>query len=136
MYYADVNFYWYYIGREDQSVQEDIMVKRFSQQAYVNKLLIELYDGDKIESKKCKRYMRNYLQMILAVTSILAYISKDEENIRIRKELWQQLKDKDEKLYNRMKRAIISMGTSLPGKGGRKLTIWMYHITRKIFKFN
>ncbi len=136
MYYADVNFYWYYIGREDQSVQEDIMVKRFSQQAFVNKMLIDIYDGDKIESNKCKCYMRNYLQMITAVTSILAYISEDEDNIRMRKEIWEQLKEKDEKLYRRMRRAIISIVTSLPGKGGQKLTIALYHIFRKIFKFN
>lgn len=136
MYYADVNFYWYYIGREDQSVQEDIMVKRFSQQAFVNKMLIDIYDGDKIESKKCKRYMRNYLQMITAVTSILSYISKDEDNIRVRKEIWDQLKEKDEKLYRRMKRAIISIATSIPGKGGQKFSIALYHMFRKIFKFN
>ena len=80
--------------------------------------------------------MRNYLQMITAVTSILAYVSKDEANLSKRKEIWEQLKEKDEKLYRRMKRAIISIGTSIPGKGGQKVTIALYRMFRKIFKFN
>ena len=32
MYYADVNFYWYFIGRDDQSVHENVMIKRIDQQ--------------------------------------------------------------------------------------------------------
>ena len=42
MYYADVNFYWYFIGRDDQSVHENIMIKRIDQQLRVNRLLIEI----------------------------------------------------------------------------------------------
>ena len=41
MYYLDVNFYRYYIGREGQSVNEDIMIGRIDQQLAVNKLMID-----------------------------------------------------------------------------------------------
>ena len=37
MYYLDVNFYRYYIGREDQSVNEKVMIGRLDQQIFVNK---------------------------------------------------------------------------------------------------
>ena len=36
MYYMDVNFYRYYIGREGQSVNETIMISRIDQQIKVN----------------------------------------------------------------------------------------------------
>ena len=36
MYYLDVNFYRYYIGREGQSVNEEIMLSRVDQQIRVN----------------------------------------------------------------------------------------------------
>ena len=41
MYYLDVNFYRYYIGREDQSVNEKIMIGRIDQQIRVNKIMMD-----------------------------------------------------------------------------------------------
>lgn len=38
MYYLDVNFYRYYIGRADQSVNEQVMIGRIDQQIMVNKI--------------------------------------------------------------------------------------------------
>lgn len=36
MYYLNVDFYRYYIGREDQSVNEQVMIGRIHQQLKVN----------------------------------------------------------------------------------------------------
>ena len=41
MYYLNVDFYRYYIGREDQSVNEKVMIQRIDQQIRVNKLMVE-----------------------------------------------------------------------------------------------
>ena len=136
MYYADVNFYWYFIGREDQSVHENIMIKRYDQQLLVNRLLIDIYGEEVAKHKKCERYMRNYLQMITAVSTVLAQISEDEELLRKKDELWEYLKEKDEKLYRKVRRAAISVGTNLPGKSGRKIAVTGYRVCKKIFKFN
>ena len=43
MYYLDVNFYRYYIGRADQSVNEKVMIGRIDQQIKVNKLMVDYY---------------------------------------------------------------------------------------------
>ena len=48
MYYMDVNFYRYYIGREGQSVQEKVMIGRIDQQIRVTKLIIDDCDVWKI----------------------------------------------------------------------------------------
>ena len=40
MYYLDVNFYRYYIGREDQSVNEKVMIGRIDQQLLVTKQML------------------------------------------------------------------------------------------------
>lgn len=39
MYYMDVDLYRYYIGREDQSVNEQTMIRRIDQQIRVNKIM-------------------------------------------------------------------------------------------------
>ena len=45
MYYIDELFYHYYIGREDQSVNEQVMIERIDQQLKVNKLMIDTMAG-------------------------------------------------------------------------------------------
>lgn len=37
IYYLDVDFYRYFIGREDQSVNEKIMIARVDQQIFVTR---------------------------------------------------------------------------------------------------
>lgn len=42
MYYLNVDFYRYYIGREDQSVNEEVMIRRIDQQLKVNYHMIDV----------------------------------------------------------------------------------------------
>lgn len=44
IYYMDVDFYRYFIGREDQSVNEKVMISRIDQQIFVNKSMINMYE--------------------------------------------------------------------------------------------
>ena len=84
MYYLDVNFYRYYIGREDQSVNEAVMISRIDQQIKVNKIMIDYYVANQAEIKKTKRlnqYMLNYLEIVTTVSSVLLLRSETEENL-------------------------------------------------------
>ncbi|MBQ2014923.1 MAG: glycosyltransferase, partial [Peptococcaceae bacterium] len=80
IYYLDVDFYHYFIGRDDQSVNEKVMIKRIDQQLRVNKLMIDYYDlSDKnmVTSKKLRQYMYNYLEIMMCVSSIMLILSKE-----------------------------------------------------------
>lgn len=70
-YYLDVNFYRYFIGREDQSVNEKNMIKRIDQQIFVTKTMIDMYSLRKIPNKKLRNYMTNYLAIMMTVSSII-----------------------------------------------------------------
>lgn len=139
MYYLDVNFYRYYIGREDQSVNEQIMIKRIDQQIKVNKLMVDYYvemlSQLKLEGKVC-RYMQNYLDIITTVSSVLLIRSGLEENLAKKKELWDYIRNKDKWLWIRLRYGILGSATNLPGKGGRKISIDGYKICKRIFHFN
>ena len=52
MYYLDVNFYRYFIGRDDQSVNEQVMIGRIDQQIRVNKLMIDYFVEAKPRPRK------------------------------------------------------------------------------------
>ena len=71
LYYVDEDFYRYYIGREDQSVNEKVMIRRLDQQIFVTKTMINMYQMDEIPNKKLRAYMENYLAIMMTVSSIL-----------------------------------------------------------------
>ena len=139
MYYLDVNFYRYFIGRDDQSVNEAIMISRIDQQLKVNKIMIDYLVERKTELMKNKRrfqYMRNYLEIITTVSSILLIRSGTEEHLRMKKELWKYLKEKDRSLYRWMRGGIMGGTMNLPGRGGREISVKAYKLCQRIFKFN
>lgn len=139
MYYLDVNFYRYFIGRGDQSVNEAIMISRIDQQLKVNKLMIDYLVERKAELMKNKRryqYMRNYLEIITTVSSILLIRSGTEEHLLKKKELWKYLKEKDKRLYTWMRGGIMGGAMNLPGRGGREVSVKAYKLCQRIFKFN
>ena len=136
MYYLDVNFYRYFIGRGDQSVNEKVMIGRIDQQLRVNKILIDDCDVWKLRNKKLRNYMLSYLEIMMTVSSILAIRSKDPENLAKKKELWQYLKAKDIRSYKKIRRSIMGNTMNLPGEGGRKISVAAYKIAQMIVGFN
>lgn len=139
MYYLDVNFYRYYIGRSDQSVNESVMISRIDQQLRVNKLMIDFLTEKTVEIKKCKRlyqYMRNYLEIVTTVSSVLLIRGETPEFLEMKKELWDYIKSKDVKLYRYLRHGIMGGTMNLPGKGGRKISVEAYRICQRIFNFN
>lgn len=139
MYYLDVNFYRYYIGRADQSVNEDIMIGRIDQQIKVNKLMIDYMVQKKsqiIGNKKLYQYMLSYLDIITTISSILLIRSGTAENLEKKKELWEYLKKKDWLLYRKLRYGLLGSCMNLPGRGGRKISVEGYKICRRFFNFN
>ena len=139
MYYLDVNFYRYYIGRQDQSLNETVMISRIDQQIRVTKLMIDYLVGRKSELVKNRRlyqYMRNYLEIIMTVSSVLLIRSGTTEHLEKKKELWEYLKGKDKRLYLWMRNGIMGGTMNLPGGGGRKISVEGYKICQKLFGFN
>lgn len=89
-----------------------------------------------MKNKRLYQYMRNYLEIITTVSSVLLIRSDTEENLEKKKELWRYLKEKDLILYRRLRHGIMGEAMNLPGRGGRKVSVEGYKIAQKIFKFN
>ena len=80
--------------------------------------------------------MMSYIEIMMTVSSVLALRSKTEENLSKKKELWQYLKAKDERVYKKVRRSILGNTMNLPGKGGRKISVAAYKIAQKVIGFN
>lgn len=136
MYYLDVDFYRYFIGRDDQSVNEKVMIKRIDQQIKVNKIMADDVDLWKITNRHLRNYMFNYLEIITVVSTIMCIRSGTEENLEKKRELWSYIKEKDLRLFHHLRRGILGQTMNLPGRGGRKISVAAYKLSQKIVGFN
>ena len=138
MYYMDVDLYRYFIGRADQSVNESVMVTRVDQQLRVNYYMIDAHDLHEVTAKhrKLGKYMFNYLAMMVAISSIFLTIDGSPEALGKKKQLWEHLRQQDSRLYRRMRYLAVPAFTNIPTYQGRRLSVALYRMARKIYKFN
>lgn len=136
MYYMDVDFYRYYIGRNDQSVNEKVMMGRIDQQLRVNKILMNDCNLWELQSDPLRNYMISYIEIITTVSSTLLIKIDTEESLKTKDELWAYMKEVDERLYERIRYGFFGVSMNLPGKIGRRIAIAGYKIAQKIFGFN
>lgn len=129
MYYLNVPFYRYFIGRSDQSVNESVMISRVEQQVFVTKTMIDLFDPFTIENKKLRNYLIHSLDMMMTISTIFLKLANTKESKAKIKDLWDYLKKVNPRLFKKMKLARL---TRLP----RFISIPGYRLARKIFKFN
>lgn len=136
LYYLDVDFYHYFIGREDQSVQEQVMIRRIDQALRVNRMLVSQVDPYQVDDVHKRRYMLNFLEVVTTVSTVLLTKSGTEENLRKKKELWDYIRQENPRVYRKLRRGLLGRITHLPGRAGRAVVIGGYRISRKIFGFN
>lgn len=137
LYYLDVDMYRYFIGREDQSVNESVMMGRIDQQLKITRIMIDAVKlPDDVEEKRLERYMENYLSMMMCICSIFLRMINTQEAEQKRAEIWAYLKEHNPGVYNRVKNSVLNLATNIPTELGRRIGITGYHVAQKIFKFN
>ena len=136
MYYLDVNFYRYFIGRDDQSVNEKVMIGRIDQQIRVNKLMVDTYISCNFTNKRLRSYMFSYLDIITTVSSIMLIRAGSEEALQKKKDLLAYIKSQNRSLYSKLRHSLFGQVMNLPGKGGRKMSVAAYKISQKFYGFN
>lgn len=136
MYYCNVDLYRYFIGRDDQSVNEKVMIGRIDQQIRVTKIMIDAYDLTKIRNKKLRNYMVKYLTMMMTVSSVFLIKEGSEKSLEKREELWNYLKTQNKGMYRMVNKMALSKPMQIRSAAGRKIVVWGYSISQKIYGFN
>lgn len=138
MYYLNTDFYRYFIGRSDQSVNEEVLMRRIDQQIRVANILIDDYIAQKpiIKSSKLRRYMIRHIGIISTIVSVFLAMKNTPESLEERRKFMNRIKELDPKLYRSVLFTTPAGVTYLPGKGGRFIALNGYRITQKIFKYN
>lgn len=136
IYYLDLDFYRYFIGRADQSVQEPQMKKYSSHQVTVSKEVCNKYDLTTIEDKKLRRIMQRECTLLMTLGVLFSRICMSEEGEKQYKELWDSVKEGNPKLYKKIRHFSMAGGVSIPGKFGRMIAIGGFRVAHKLVKFN
>ena len=107
IYYLNVNLYHYFIGRADQSVNKSNMLARYEQQLRVMRAMIDSYTWQEIRAmpKGLSRYMWHSLDVIMVLALFYTCAEISEERKQAINELWQHIKQRDIKLYRKLRSA-------------------------------
>lgn len=136
MIYLDLDLYHYTIGREGQSVQQNIIVSRYRHQMLASKTVFMTYHLADIHNTKLRRYMYHECVMMLALATTFARLNRTEEAERDVDKMWQECEAFDEKCARRIRKRSLAALVNLKGQVGREIAIVLYHITHKIIRFN
>ena len=91
-YYLDVDFYRYFIGRPDQSVNEKVLQSRIDQHIRVTEILLSLHDVPAFKKPRPRlyKYSESFLLIMMVANSIYLIRDGSKESLAKKKDLWCQ----------------------------------------------
>lgn len=136
--YIDMNFYQYYIGREGQSVQEKVLMRRYAQQIRASTMLFTSHNLNQIAEKKPKlaKYMYHESEMLLVIASIFARLNRSDETEKAVDKMWCEVMAFDEFNGRKLRYKSLAKYVNLQGKFGREVSIFLYRMSHRLIKFN
>lgn len=132
MYYLDTNLYRYFIGRDDQSINETVMIRRIDQQLKVNYLLIDAYDFEQGLNPNQERYLIKHLEIVTNISSALLNRMNTPEAIKMRDALWQYLEDNNPMAFKKIRSGLFGKLTTRQTKTGIWISNQIYRVMRKV----
>lgn len=138
LYYLPVDLYRYFIGRDDQSVNESVQVSRLDHQMRVTRILVEAHKlPEGAGNRKLAHYMESFLGLIVSASSIFCLLEGTQRGLDERRKMWEHIDSVDPDLKKVLGlHQWMVLGSNLPTALGRKLTISMYRIAKKLYKFS
>lgn len=136
MYYLPVDFYRYFIGRNDQSVNESVMIKRIDQQIKVNKILVDQLELDQLTNPDLRSYLLNHVEITTIISCALLNRGGTAEHMMKKQELWHYIRDNNPALFKIVRKGLLGQLTNLYGYPGRKISNAVYKIAKRIYGFN
>jgi len=118
IYYLDKDFYRYYIGRTNQSINMDCLIKHYKDQINIAKLMCNAYDLSKITNKKLRKAMIHMCDNMVTTAIVITRTARQKDYKQVYKDLWEYISNNNPYLYKQLKRWSISKLVSIPGSIG------------------
>ena len=136
MYYMNCDLYRYAIGREGQSVQEDVMKKRYPHQIKATVLCFTSYHLDEITEKRKRNYLRHEIFIMFGISILFTRLNRTEQADRDIEQMWADCRAFDAKWADYFRYRTALRFICLPGKTGRDAVRLMYLLAHRVVRFN
>lgn len=135
MYYLNADLYRYWIGRPDQSVQKEVMKKRYHHQILVTEKCFAAFDLDKIEQPMLKRYLKHELFIMFGISILYARLNKSKETDAALDTMWENCAAFSKKWSHHYRNGTPLWWICIPGRPGQWLCGVVYKIANKVVRF-
>ena len=134
--YLDTPFYHYFIGRDGQSVQTDVMIRRVDQLRLVNQCMVRATPERGTVPDGLYRYMIHFLAIQSSVASVFMILSRDPENYEKKKAMWADIEAYSPTIYKDVRKKAMSRALNLHGSLGRFVIRKGYFVAEHVVGFN
>ena len=136
MFYMNIDLYRYTIGREGQSVQDDVSRRRYTHHLMIAELAFKSLDLNQVSNRQKKQYMKHELFMLFGIATIFTRLNKDAEADAALEQMWKNCIAHDEKWGRHFRKYTVLMFINAPGKAGQNFTAGVYKLANKVVRFN
>ncbi len=137
LYYINIDLYQYYIGRADQSVNVEMLIKRIDQYVRVIYNIIDHTDLNEVNERypRLAHYLFNFLVLMVSTVSIHYVMSGTPESMEGRKQFWKGIQERNPELYEKILHTVVGRATHLSSRLGNKAVVSGYKLAKKYYKF-
>lgn len=135
LYYMNADLYRYWIGRPDQSVQKNVMMKRYTHQLTVAQRCFEAVKLDGITDKRLKKYLKHELFMMFGIGILYTHLHKSREADAQLEKMWEGCAQHDEKWARHFRSRTPLALIGLPGPVGWWLSGVVYWFAYRVVRF-
>ncbi|MBO5317451.1 MAG: glycosyltransferase family 2 protein [Oscillospiraceae bacterium] len=135
MYYRDMDLYRYWIGRPDQSVQREVMMKRSHHQVQVTQACFAACDPDRVHEPQLKKYLRHELFILFGISILYTRLKDTERADEEVAQMWENCRRINEKWARYFEQKTPLRFLCVPGKAGRRFAHLIYRLANRVVRF-
>ena len=136
LFYLNCDLYLYSIGREGQSVQENVMIKRYTHQLLATELCFRAFHLDDVPERKKKIYLRHEMFIMFGISILFSRLNRTEQAEKDLERMWRNCRDFDARWTAYFRSRMPIRFISIPGEKGQKAVRAMYTFAHHVIKFN
>ena len=136
LYYLNVDLYRYWIGREGQSVQKDVLMRRYSHQILCTELCFCSFRFDEIENPKLRQYLEHELFLMFGISILYARMNKTREADEAVYRMWETCRAHDRKWAHHYRRRSVLTFLHFPGAMGHHFNDLVHKVCMKVVRYD
>ena len=136
MFYMNCDLYRYTIGREGQSVQDDVSRRRYTHHIQIAESCFKSVDLDKLTCRQHQQYMKHELFMLFNIATTFTRLNKNAEADAALEAMWRNCEAHDKKWADHFRRNVVLFLAQTPGKAGYAIVDGFYWFANKVVRFN